>query len=76
MCFLFCLFLVKAEYSSTMTAKRAAAQALQLEHAERLIKSVQKSHQFYSKTVFFSSGVVLFSKQQTDLKFPPSHSLW
>lgn len=70
-------FLVKAKYSSTMTAKCAAAQVFQFGQAERLLKSVQKKAiNFTSKTVFFSSAVVLFSKQQTDLKFPPSRSPW
>lgn len=47
-------FLAKAKYSSTMTGKFAAAQALQLEQAERLLKSAQKkSHQFYFEGFFF-----------------------
>lgn len=60
-----------------MTAKCAAAQVFQFGQAERLLKSVpKKAINFTSKTVFFSSAVVLFSKQQTDLKFPPSRSPW
>lgn len=47
-------FLVKAKYSSTMTAKCAAAQVFQFGQTERLLKSVQKKAiNFTSKTVFF-----------------------
>lgn len=75
--FFFFSYLVKAKYSSTMTAKCAAAQVFQFGQAKRPLKSVQKkSHQLYFLDCFFPSSVVLFSKQQTDLKFPPSRSPW
>lgn len=69
-CF-FCLFLVKAKYSSTMTAKRAAAQTLQLEQAEQLIKSVQKKPLILLLRQFFFPPLLFYSpNNKLTLNFP------